>query len=161
MQGSLNMFWGQYNFQYLTSFVMRYTGFGNEWKFFWVIRDSVWEPLRFLGYGTNVWATVLRDLAIDFGWAGTLLATFFLGFSTKWLALRAITGRFPMLTVAYSFAAVFLVFSFAISMFYITSVFPPFVYAVVLHGFLQWRSTVQQRREKLIQMRRPSRHGRA
>ncbi len=141
------LFWGQYNFQYLTSFVMRYSGFGGDWKFFWVIRDVVWEPLRFLGYGTNVWATLLRDLAIDFGWWGTLFCMFLIGVFTKILALKAITGRYPALVVAYSFVAIFLIFSFAISMFYITSVFPPFVYAIVLYLYLTWR---KKSRPKLV-----------
>ena len=133
------LFWGQYNFQYLTNFVMRYSGFGADWKFFWTIRDVVWEPLRFLGYGTNVWATLLRDLAIDFGWWGALFCMFLIGILTKLLALKAITGRHPALVVAYSFVAVFMLFSFAISMFYVTSVFPPFVYAMALYFFLAWR----------------------
>ena len=146
-------FWGQYNFQYLTSFVMRYSGFGGDWKFFWAIRDVVWEPLRFLGYGTNVWATLLRDLAIDFGWGGTLFGMFLIGISTKLLALKAITGRYPALVVAYSFAAVFLMFSFAISMFYVTSVFPPFVYAMSLYIFLAWRKKSRPRPRKTFNLR--------
>lgn len=132
-------YWGQYNFQYLTGTVMRYAGFGADWEFFWSIRNKVWAPLASLGYGTNVWATVLRDLAIDFGWIGALVWMFFLGLVSKWLALKAISGRYPALVVAYSFTAVFLLFSFAISMFFITSVFPPFMYAMVLYTFLASR----------------------
>ena len=132
-------YWGQYNFQYLTSTVMRYTGYGADWQFFWSIRDRVWAPLSMLGYGTNVWATVLRDLAIDFGWIGALIWVFFLGLGSKWLAMKAISGRYPALVVAYSFTAVFLLFSFAISMFFVTSVFPPFMYAMVLYAFLASR----------------------
>ena len=147
------LFWGQYNFQYLTSFVMRYSGFGSDWKFFWAIRDVVWEPLRFLGYGTNVWATLLRDLAIDFGWGGTLFCMFLIGVFTKLLALKAITGRFPALVVAYSFAAVFLIFSFSISMFYVTSVFPPFVYAMLLYIFLAWRKKSRPKPMKTFNLR--------
>lgn len=153
------LFWGQYNFQYLTGFFMRYTGFGGDWKFFWAIRDVVWEPLRFLGYGTNVWATVLRDLAIDFGWGGALFCMFLIGVFTKLLALKAITGRYPALVVAYSFAAVFLVFSFSISMFYVTSVFPPFVYAMSLYIFLAWRKKSRPKPIKTYNLR-PSAHPR-
>ena len=147
------LFWGQYNFQYLTSFVMRYSGFGGDWKFFWAIRDVVWEPLRFLGYGTNVWATLLRDLAIDFGWWGTLFCMFLIGVLTKLLALKAITGRYPALVVAYSFTAVFLIFSFAISMFYVTSVFPPFIYAMSLYFFLSWRKKSRPKLMKNLHVR--------
>jgi len=138
-------YWGQYNFQYLTSTVMRFTGFASEWEFFWNIRNKVWAPLASLGYGTNVWATILRDLAIDFGWIGALIWIFFLGLISKWLALKAISGRYPALIVAYSFTAVFLLFSFAISMFFVTSVFPPFMYAMVLYAFLASRGFMKPR----------------
>jgi hypothetical protein len=134
-------YWGQYNFQYLTATLFRYSGFGADWEFFWSIRNKVWAPLAALGYGTNVWATLLRDLAIDFGWTGTLISVFFLGVGSKWMAIKAISGRYPALVVAYSFTAVFLVFSFAISMFYVTSVFPPFMYAIVLYAFLASRGS--------------------
>jgi hypothetical protein len=143
-------YWGQYNFQYLTGTVMRYTGFGMDWEFFWSIRADLWKPLMALGYGTNVWATLLRDLAVDFGWLGALFWMFLIGLVTKWLALSAITGRYPALVVAYSFAGVFLLFSFAISMFYVTSVFPPFMYAMVLHAYLVMRG---KRRRKPVQDR--------
>ena len=154
------LFWGQYNFQYITGFVMRYSGFGLDWNFFWSIRDKVWEPLRFLGYGTNVWATILRDLAIDFGWAGTLVAMFVIGVATKWLALKAVTGRDPALIVAYVFAAVFLVFSFAISTFYIPSVLSPFVYAMLLHYIVEFRKRVRSKPPRAFRARQAARPGR-
>jgi hypothetical protein len=143
--------WGQYNFQYLTGTVMRYSGFGQEWQFFWSIRSELWRPLASLGYGTNVWATLLRDLAVDFTWAGAVFWMFLIGIVAKWLALAAVSGRYPALVVAYSFVAVFLLFSFAISTFYVTSVFPPFMYAMVLHGWLLLR----RRRRPAAQDARP------
>ena len=134
-------FWGQYNFQWLSGFILRRVGEFREWHDFWTIRSEVWSPLRHLGFGTNVWATLLRDLAIDFGWFGSVVAVFIIGVGSRWLAVSAISGRDPALVVAYSFVAIFLVFSFAHSMFHIASVFPPFVYAVALFIFLRLRGS--------------------
>lgn len=132
-------YWGQYNFSYLSGFILRRLDMASEWKMFWEIRGEVWASLAMHGYGTNVWATLLRDLAIDFGWLGAVIGMFLLGRISKWLALEAVVNRDPVIIAAYAFTAVFLIFSFAHSMFFISSVFPPFVYGMLLYFFTRIR----------------------
>lgn len=75
-------FWGQYNFPAVARWVRRITFIPDP--FFWEnARFEIFKPLGAINFGTNVWATSLRDLIADFGRGGSVAFLFLLGFGAQ------------------------------------------------------------------------------
>lgn len=81
-------YWGQYNFSQIGTFIMRRLGKVREQMTVGDIRDEATRHLRVMGYGDNVWPTLLRDLALDVSWTGVPIVMFLLGWGAE-LAMRA------------------------------------------------------------------------
>lgn len=124
-------YWGQYNFPMLAPRIMRIFQ-ADTIRYWWDIRFDIFMPLTFQGFGGNVWATNLRDLAVDFGWAGVPLVTGLMGFFSK-LALRlGIAKRSPLLIASYCIFAPALMLSFAHSLLFVQSLFGAFFLSLVV-----------------------------
>lgn len=76
-------YWGQYNFSQIGTFIMRRLGKVREQMTVVDIRDEATRYLRVMGYGDNVWPTLLRDLALDVSWAGVPFVMFLLGWGAE------------------------------------------------------------------------------
>lgn len=76
-------YWGQYNFAGPTTFIMRRLGMVKDQQTVSDIRNEATRYLRVMGYGDNVWPTLLRDLALDTGWMGVPIVMFLLGWAAE------------------------------------------------------------------------------
>lgn len=76
-------YWGQYNFSQIGTFVMRRLGKVREQMTVVDIRDEATRYLRVMGYGDNVWPTLLRDLALDVSWTGVPFVMLALGWGAE------------------------------------------------------------------------------
>ena len=75
-------FFGQYNFPAIARWTRRLTFSGDPYA--WdKARFEVFRPLGDIGFGMNVWSTLIRDLIADFGKLGTLLFLAFVGFASQ------------------------------------------------------------------------------
>lgn len=83
---------GGYNFPLVARNMHRIAG--NSEAFSWLdIRDDVFRPFVDGGYLGNVWATLLRDLAVDFSVMGAIIFMLLLGWVTRWTQARGQEGR--------------------------------------------------------------------
>lgn len=80
-------YWGQYNFGSPVTFAMRRMGLVKYQKTITEIRQDATSELVAMGYGDNVWSTILRDFALDVGWAGVPVVMLVFGFLAE-LAIR-------------------------------------------------------------------------
>ena len=71
-------FYGAYNFPLVSAILAKGLGLQAPLKF-WDIRTILFAPLEEYGYLGNTWATILRDLAVDFGTAGAIGFLFLFG----------------------------------------------------------------------------------
>lgn len=110
-------YFGQYNFTGPITFLMRRAGFVHEQKTMQEIRFEATRDLRMHGFGDNVWATVLRDMALDAGWWGVPLVMFFTGWGSQALLLVAGRGRGGVFLAMGPIALLFVIFSLAHSLF--------------------------------------------
>lgn len=76
-------YWGQYNFSQIATFMMRRLGKVREQMTVVDIRDEATRYLRVMGYGDNVWPTLLRDLALDVSWTGVPIVMLMLGWGAE------------------------------------------------------------------------------
>lgn len=76
-------YWGQYNLKGPTSFIMRRLGMVKDQLTSLEIRNEATRYLRVMGYGDNVWPTLLRDLALDVGWVGVPMVMLLLGWAAE------------------------------------------------------------------------------
>jgi hypothetical protein len=84
MRSQSGMMLGSYNIKYL-SFLPQI--FGIDARSFTEMREYISDLSSVAGYGGNPWSTGFRDLYLDFGKVGSVLASFCLGFYlTKWSA---------------------------------------------------------------------------
>ena len=109
-------YWGQYNFSGPTTFAMRRMGMVRDQQTLQDIRNEATRYLRVMGYGDNVWPTLLRDLALDVGWFGVPVVMFLLGWGAE-LVMRSARqdGQF-LAKVLGLLTGVLLVFSIAHSL---------------------------------------------
>lgn len=114
-------YFGQYNFTGPVTFLMRRAGFRDEQKTMQEIRFEATRDLRMRGYGDNVWATVLRDMAFDAGWWGVPLVMFFTGWGAQALLLVAGRRRGGVFLAMGPIALLFIIFTFAHSLFVLES----------------------------------------
>jgi hypothetical protein len=131
-------FWGQYNFPMLAPRVMRVLQF-EEIRYWWDIRFDIFEPLMLYGYGGNVWATILRDLAVDFGWFGAIVFMGIFGFASKRLVRAAIDRKAYLLYASYAVLSPILILSFAHSLFFVQSVFAALFFALLISAWVAVR----------------------
>src|SRR5690606_24856954 len=82
-------YWGQYNFTGPVTFLMRRMGLVEYQESIGSIRTEATRYLRVMGYGDNVWPTLLRDIAFDVGWAGVPLVMFILGWAAEMIMRSA------------------------------------------------------------------------
>lgn len=81
-------YWGQYNFSQIAMFTMRRLGKVREQMSVADIRNEATRYLRVMGYGDNVWPTLIRDLALDVTWTGVPFVMLLLGCGAE-LVMRA------------------------------------------------------------------------
>lgn len=75
-------FYGEYDFPAIARWSRRLTFSGDP--YFWEKdRVEIFKPLGDIGFGTNVWSSLVRDLIADFGKSGALLFLSFLAFFSQ------------------------------------------------------------------------------
>lgn len=109
-------YWGQYNFSKPVLFAMRRLGMVNEQMTVGDIRDEATRYLRVMGYGDNVWPTLLRDLAFDVGWTGVPIVMLLLGWGAEMIMRGARREGNFIVKVLALLTSVLLVFSIAHSL---------------------------------------------
>lgn len=109
-------YWGQYNFSGPVTFTMRRMGMVRDQMTLMDIRTEATRYLRVMGYGDNVWPTLLRDLALDVGWMGVPAIMLLMGWGAE-LIMRGARqeGNFIAKVLAL-LTGVLLVFSIAHSL---------------------------------------------
>lgn len=91
-------FYGSYSFPLIARPVIR--AMGDTPKPFWEIRRDIFWVLRDYGFHGNVWSTGLRDLMMDFGRFGALMALFVLTLLSGAIYAKAQTGDVVLKTLA-------------------------------------------------------------
>lgn len=81
-------YYGQYNFPGIADRIVKRID-KNLFIMWWDARQAVFGPLLRLGYGGNVWATLLRDLAADVGRPCVPFFMFFFGWLCRTAVVRA------------------------------------------------------------------------
>lgn len=114
-------YWGQYNFTGPATFAMRRMGKVRDQMTIQDIRMEATRYLRVMGYGDNVWPTLLRDLALDVGWIGVPLVMFILGFGAEWVMRSARQEGNFLQKVLGLLTGVLLIFSIAHSLLIVES----------------------------------------
>lgn len=109
-------YWGQYNFTGPATFAMRRMGKVRDQMTIQDIRMEATRYLRVMGYGDNVWPTLLRDLALDVGWTGVPLVMLLLGFFAEWVMRSARQDGNFLQKVLGLLTGVLLIFSIAHSL---------------------------------------------
>lgn len=142
-------FWGQYNFPMLAPRVMRILQFDTI-RYWWDLRFDVFGPLTFQGFGGNVWATILRDLAMDFGWLGAPFIVAVMGFFSKLLQRVGLTRKSPLVLGAFCVFAPALILSFAHSLLFVQSLFGAFFFALLLLLFTRVRTAMRRRSNRNV-----------
>lgn len=110
-------YWGQYNFSQIGTFIMRRLGKVREQMTVADIRNEATLRLRVMGYGDNVWPTILRDLALDVTWAGVPIVMLLLGWVTELIMRGARREGNFIIKVLGLLISMLLVFSIAHSLF--------------------------------------------
>ena len=109
-------YWGQYNFSKPTLFTMRRLGMVKDQMTVGDIRGEATRYLRVMGYGDNVWPTMLRDVAFDVGWVGVPIVMLLLGWGAEMIMRGSrMDGNFIVKVLAL-LTSVLLVFSIAHSL---------------------------------------------
>lgn len=79
--------WGQYSFPVIARYALRITG--QFTPLYWDnARAEAFRPLADMNLGANVWATLNRDLLVDFGKVGTFVFMFALGVICQYIFKR-------------------------------------------------------------------------
>lgn len=109
-------YWGQYNFSQIAMFTMRRLGKVKEQMSVADIRNEATRYLRVMGYGDNVWPTLLRDLALDVTWTGVPFVMLLLGWGAELVMRGARRGNDFIVKVLGLLISMLLVFSIAHSL---------------------------------------------
>jgi len=124
-------FYGEYDFPAVWRWGRRLTFSGDPYS--WEkARYDIFKPLGDIGFGTNVWSTLVRDLMADFGKSGALAFLAVLGFFVQRvfdLQRQAPSARRAGLLV---YLRLLLVFAGLISMLFMTQIYWPLYLAAVL-----------------------------
>lgn len=131
--------WGQYNFPMLAPRVMRLAQVDTI-RYWWDLRLDIFMPLTFQGFGGNVWSTILRDFAVDFGWTAAALAMSILGFGSKVLLRSGQAKQSPLILASYCIFTPVLLLSFAHSLLFVQSLFGAFFFALLIMLYYRMRT---------------------
>ena len=93
---------GAYNFPIPAKIISLATGRTSSWV---QIRADLAEISEQRGYSGNPWATGVRDLNLDFGIWGTVLAMFLIGAAWQWLYEKSVSSRMIEWRIACALAA--------------------------------------------------------
>lgn len=131
-------YWGQYNFAGPTTFIMRRLGMVKDQQTITDIRNEATRYLRVMGYGDNVWPTLLRDLALDTGWIGVPIVMLLLGWTAEMIMRGARKDGNFLGKVLGLLTGVLLVFSIAHSLFILETFQKAFwlCFALLIYGRL-------------------------
>lgn len=129
-------YWGQYNFAVPATFAMRRMGMVRDQKTVGDIRDEATRHLRVMGYGDNVWSTLLRDLALDVSWTGVPIVLLLLGWGAEMIMRGARQDGNFIIKVLGLLTAVLLVFSIAHSLLILDTFQKAFwfCFALIIYG---------------------------
>jgi hypothetical protein len=147
-------YWGQYNFSTPVTFAMRRMGMVREQMPLQDIRNEATRYLRVMGYGDNVWPTLLRDIALDVGWTGVPVIMLLLGWGAELImrSARKGDGNFIVKVLAL-LTSVLLVFSIAHSLFVLDSFQKAywFCFALLIYHRIMasWKSPFSKADERL------------
>lgn len=122
--------WGQYSFPAPTRYALRAIGQydPDDWA---IARHEVFAPLADINFGSNVWATLLRDLLIDFGFGGTIIFMLGIGYVCQSLHLRERgSSTLASLTLLGTFRLL-LIFSGLTSLLYMPQFHWPLYFAII------------------------------
>lgn len=116
-------YWGQYNFGSPVTFIMRRMGLVKHQKTMNEIRQEATNELVSMGYGDNVWSTILRDFALDVGWAGVPVVMLVFGFIAELVIRRTREASCDFITrVIGLLMCVLIVFSIGHSLLIVNSI---------------------------------------
>ena len=104
-----------------TRVAMRRMGMVREQMPLQDIRNEATRYLRVMGYGDNVWPTLLRDIALDVSWTGVPFIMLLLGWGAELIMRGARRGGDFIVKVLALLTSVLLVFSIAHSLFVLDS----------------------------------------
>jgi hypothetical protein len=125
---------GAYNFPIPAKVISLATGRPSSWV---AIRADLAEISEQRGYSGNPWATGIRDLSIDFGVWGTMIALFLIGAGCQWLYEVSVSSRMLEWRIACALAAPV---SFFLAFF---SPFPIGVFSNTIAIALLWAAVIQ------------------
>ena len=134
-------YWGQYNFSAPVTFTMRRLGMVRDQMTITDIRAEATRYLRVMGYGDNVWPTLLRDIALDVGWMGVPVVMLILGWGAEMIMRGARQDGNFIAKVLGLLTGVLLVFSIAHSLLIIETFQKAFwlCFALLVYGRLSSR----------------------
>jgi hypothetical protein len=136
--------WGQYSFPVLARYITRAVGTydPNDWT---ESRVAVFGPLQDINFGTNVWATLIRDLLVDFGFLGSVIFMAVLGFIAQTLYINekqnATIGDITLLTLL----RLLLLFSGLNSLLYMSQYYWPLHFAAAYLYFTNRKAKKSKR----------------
>jgi hypothetical protein len=124
-------FFGEYNFPPFFRWGRRITFTGDPWA--WErARYDIFKPLGDIGFGMNVWSTMVRDLIADFGRWGALFFLALLGFLSQRLFDRQREEPSPRRAGLLVYLRLLLSFSGLVSMLFMAQIHWPLYLAVFL-----------------------------
>ncbi len=124
-------FFGEYNFPAIFRWSRRLTFTGDPWA--WErTRYDIFKPLGDIGFGMNVWSTMVRDLIADFTKTGALLFLAGLGFLSQRVFDRQREEPNPRRAGLLVYLRLLLGFSGLVSMLFMAQIHWPLYLAVFL-----------------------------
>jgi hypothetical protein len=124
-------FWGEYDFPTVARWIRRFTL--NYDPIAWELaRMEIFRPLGDIGFGTNVWATLARDIIADFGKLGAVVFFGFLGYLAASLHLTQRRAPSPRAAVFAVYVKLVVVFSGLVSVLYLPIIQWGLISALVL-----------------------------
>lgn len=127
-------FFGEYNFPAIARWLRRLTFSGNPYS--WdSARVDIFKPLGDIGFGTNVWATLVRDLIADFTKIGALIFLSVFGFFTQRVFDRQQESPSVRLAGLMVYLRLILIFAGMISILFMPQVHWSFYLAIFVVAF--------------------------
>lgn len=128
--------WGEYDFPAVARWIRRFT-FNDDPTAWDEARLEVFRPLSDFGYGTNVWATLARDLVADFGRLGAVLSFMLLGYMAQSLYLRQSRDVAPQAAILSVYLRIIVIFSGLVSVIYLPIIQWGLLAAILAQFFLR------------------------
>lgn len=124
-------FFGQYNFPPIARWIRR-AAFIPDPLFWDAARFEIFRPLGDINFGTNVWATALRDIIADFGKIGSLIFVAFVGACAQYLVGKQRQKPTAVRSAFLVFLSIFIIFSGFVSTLFMPQVHWPLYVAFAL-----------------------------